>query len=269
MGRSDRPIAFPPDPDTPHALAGPTRFEMKTSLASPSVAVILALALAGPAHSDSHYGYDEHDHHGGHHHSSSTEKAVAGVVVGALAVAAVKAAKEHDKKHSPKGHPAHPHPQVPPMRPDYTGQDSTVIVRIRADDGRVVPVYLQRTPSGYVGPRGEYYASLPSEEVLMNLYGGWERPLPDRQPPLQVSVEQGRVRVLQGSRTLCVVRPSMPNVENFRLVNNNQQLAVKSRGNHGPAAVELFNVSDGSLSDKVLAFAIKNGKPAWARGMED
>jgi hypothetical protein len=33
--------------------------------------------------------------------------------------------------------------------------------------------------------------------------------------------------------------------------------------------VELFDIKTGALRDKVLAFAIKNGQPAWARGMQD
>ena len=33
--------------------------------------------------------------------------------------------------------------------------------------------------------------------------------------------------------------------------------------------VELFDVRTGTLRDKVLAFAIQNGQPEWARGMQD
>jgi hypothetical protein len=61
----------------------------------------------------------------------------------------------------------------------------------------------------------------------------------------------------------------MPNVEQFRLTNHDQQLVVKSRGGHGPSSVELFNLSNGSLDDKVLGYAIRNGQPKWAKGMQD
>ena len=35
------------------------------------------------------------------------------------------------------------------------------------------------------------------------------------------------------------------------------------------ATVELFDVRTGTLRDKVLAFAIENGQPEWARGMQE
>ena len=33
------------------------------------------------------------------------------------------------------------------------------------------------------------------------------------------------------------------------------EIVVKSRGNHGPAAVELFDTRTGILKDKIMAFA--------------
>ncbi|MGB9275031.1 MAG: hypothetical protein WCC08_07340 [Terrimicrobiaceae bacterium] len=39
---------------------------------------------------------------------------------------------------------------------------------------------------------------------------------------------------------------------------------MRSRGNHGPAQLELFDVQTGTLRDKVMAFAVEGGKPAWA-----
>ncbi len=84
-----------------------------------------------------------------------------------------------------------------------------------------------------------------------------------------VSIEQGRVRVMRGGKTLCSLVPAMTVVERYELVNNTQQIIIKSRGNHGPATVELFNLSDGTLADQVLAYAINNSQPAWARGWEE
>jgi hypothetical protein len=86
---------------------------------------------------------------------------------------------------------------------------------------------------------------------------------------VQVQVEQSQVRLLRNGKTIAVCRTQLPEIEKWKLINGNRQIVVKSRGRHGPAAVELFNVVDGSLADKVMAFAIINGKPEWARGFEE
>lgn len=242
---------------------------MKIISHHPFLITVLTIASLATSRADQYYGYDERDYHGGEHHMSSTEKVIAGAAVAALAVAAAK-----DSQRRQNAEPQYYRGEAPPP-PDYRGQDHVVVVRIRNADGACIPVYLHRTPSGYVGPRGEYYPSMPSAEALGRMYGGWdERPQsrPSGQPrpsAPKASVEQGRVRILRDGRTVATVRPAMPNVERYKFTNSNQQIIIKSRGNHGPATVELFNISDGSLADKVLAFAIKGGKPSWARGWED
>jgi hypothetical protein len=56
-------------------------------------------------------------------------------------------------------------------------------------------------------------------------------------------------------------------VEETRFINEQQQIVVKTRGNHGPATVQLFNARTGKEEGRVMAFEIKKGKPAWAAGM--
>lgn len=195
-------------------------------------------------------------------HMTATEVAVAGALVGAFASA-----------HS--GHP-YPSPPPPPRIVYFT------------DSRGAVPVYL--TPlgnGGYTGPRGEFYDHLPGGNELARVYGRFDPPPPqswDRsnagpdynQPPpppppaaLKVRVEQGQVRLLRDGRTVAVCRTAMPMIEKWSFINDGRQIVVKSRGNHGPASVELFNAVDGSLSDKVLAFAIRKSNVRWARGFED
>lgn len=83
-------------------------------------------------------------------------------------------------------------------------------------------------------------------------------------------VEQGQVRVLEAGETVSVLKTASPNIEVARFTGPGQEeMVVKSRGNHGPATVELFDTRTGQLKDKVLAFAIQNGQPSWAAGMED
>jgi hypothetical protein len=84
-----------------------------------------------------------------------------------------------------------------------------------------------------------------------------------------VSVEQSRVRVVRAGKTLCRLQPAMAVVERYELVNHAQQIIIKSRGKHGPATVELFNLSDGSRVDQVLAYAIRKDRPAWASGWQE
>lgn len=82
-------------------------------------------------------------------------------------------------------------------------------------------------------------------------------------------VGQGQVTIMRGGRVVSTLRTAAPNVEEHHFRSGQEQMVVKSRGNHGPATVELFDVRTGTLRDKVLAFAIENGQPKWARGMQD
>ena len=86
---------------------------------------------------------------------------------------------------------------------------------------------------------------------------------------MTASVGQGQVQVMQNGRVVSTLRTAAPNVESHHFTSGQSQMVVKSRGNHGPATVELFDTRTGVLRDKVLAYAIQNGQPSWARGMQD
>lgn len=86
---------------------------------------------------------------------------------------------------------------------------------------------------------------------------------------MTASVGQGQVQILQNGQVVSTLRTASPNVESHHFTSGQSQMVVKSRGNHGPATVELFDTKTGTLRDKVLAFAIENGQPSWARGMQD
>ena len=87
--------------------------------------------------------------------------------------------------------------------------------------------------------------------------------------PMTASVGQSQVQVMQNGQVVSTLRTASPNVESHHFTSGQSQMVVKSRGNHGPATVELFDTKTGVLRDKILAFAIENGQPAWARGMQD
>ena len=48
---------------------------------------------------------------------------------------------------------------------------STVMVKVTNSNGSVIQVPLRKQGVGYVGPRGEYYDKLPTEEQLKPIYG--------------------------------------------------------------------------------------------------
>jgi hypothetical protein len=79
---------------------------------------------------------------------------------------------------------------------------------------------------------------------------------------LVAAVGQSTVTVKNGNAILCTVKSGLPNVEAYRFIDD-KFIAVKSRGNHGPALVELFEVQTGILRDKVMAFAVQNDQD-WA-----
>ena len=48
---------------------------------------------------------------------------------------------------------------------------NTVTVHVTNSNGSIIPVRLQKSGVGFIGPRGEYYSSLPSSEQLRPIYG--------------------------------------------------------------------------------------------------
>ena len=85
--------------------------------------------------------------------------------------------------------------------------------------------------------------------------------------PYRASVGQGSVTILEGPRRVSTCYTASPNVENSRFINEQQQIVVKSRGNHGPATVQLFDTSTGRQQGRVMAYEVRGGYPSWAAGM--
>jgi len=85
--------------------------------------------------------------------------------------------------------------------------------------------------------------------------------------PLTASRSSGQVVIMEGSQKVATCSTASPNVEETRFINEQEQIVVKSRGNHGPATVQLFNSRTGAQEAKVMAYDIRGGQPAWASGM--
>lgn len=227
---------------------------MKTSNRSVSGILSIAMAIAPMAQA---LARDKHDDEHHDHHVSTTEAAVAGIAIGALALLAAQGQKSDAAPAQSSGR-----------------RDQTTFY---AHDGRggIVPVYMTRLGNGaFIGPRGEYYASAPSQDQLERVYGSY-RPASERErqaaadDKLKVDVGQGQVRLTRGGATIAVLRTAMANVEKWKLIDDDKSIVVKSRGNHGPATVERFDTRTGVLKDKILSFAIEDGRPSWAKGMQD
>ncbi|MHC4085905.1 MAG: glycine zipper domain-containing protein [Planctomycetota bacterium] len=56
-------------------------------------------------------------------------------------------------------------------RADLHQEMNTVMVKVTNSNGSVVQVPLRKQGIGYVGTRGEYYATLPTEDQLRPVYG--------------------------------------------------------------------------------------------------
>jgi hypothetical protein len=92
-------------------------------------------------------------------------------------------------------------------------------------------------------------------------------PAPSYGQPLTAEKSFGEVVIREGSRVVTSIRTAAPNVEQTRWASEQEQIVVKSRGNHGPATVQLFNSRTGRELGRVMAFDIRGGQPAWAAGM--
>jgi hypothetical protein len=80
---------------------------------------------------------------------------------------------------------------------------------------------------------------------------------------------QGQVTIMEGNRTVSTISTASPNIEQTRWYQEQEQIVVKSRGNHGPATVQLFNSRTGRQLGTVKAYELTEGGPTWAAGMAD
>lgn len=103
--------------------------------------------------------------------------------------------------------------------------------------------------------------------AIENAQGGAKPSQPYYGQPLTATAGMGSVTIREGARTVAVCYTASPNVEETRFINEQEQIVVKSRGNHGPATVQLFNSRTGAQQGRVMAYEVRGGFPAWAAGM--
>jgi hypothetical protein len=107
--------------------------------------------------------------------------------------------------------------------------------------------------------------------VAFLLLSGCMTPPPPRPPGvIQVRLQRDGFQLLRNGEVISVVRPKLPNVEKWKLVQDDTAIVIKSRSDpYGPAAIELFDVDTGELKESVMTYGIAAGRPHWARGFED
>ncbi len=82
-----------------------------------------------------------------------------GAAIGAGLFAVGELLQQGDKLHREKKH----------THKEQRSED--VVVEIRNDNGSITPVKLRKKDGSYIGPKGERYEQLPTEEQLKPLYG--------------------------------------------------------------------------------------------------
>ncbi len=80
-----------------------------------------------------------------------------GAAVGAVVLGVGQLLHELDQVHQEKEH--------------KRKEKEQVVVEIHNDNGSITPVKLKKEGSGYIGPKGERYEELPTEEQLKPIYG--------------------------------------------------------------------------------------------------
>jgi hypothetical protein len=98
----------------------------------------------------------------------------AGMLIGG-AVGAVTGAAVGSQIQKPEAPPAvvvaQPAPVVMALPPAEVITQDSIIVNLPNNDGTYTVVVLKRSGNGYVGPQGEFYTQLPSNDQLKIMYG--------------------------------------------------------------------------------------------------
>lgn len=75
------------------------------------------------------------------------------------------------------------------------------------------------------------------------------------------------MRAARSTRQVSTCKTTSLIVEETRFITEQQQIVVKSRRNHGPATVQLFDTRTGNEQGRAMAYEVKNRQPSWASGM--
>ena len=82
-----------------------------------------------------------------------------GAAIGAGLFVVGELLRQSDKMHKEK------------KREQKVSRPSSIVVEIHNDNGSITPVKLRKKDGSYIGPKGERYDQLPTEEQLKPIYG--------------------------------------------------------------------------------------------------
>ncbi len=100
-----------------------------------------------------------------------SDEAGAGVAIGASVFALGEILSQSDKL-SNKGSNQQPTTGTASVGPSKSENiKETYIIEIHNDNGSITPIEIRKDGDRYVGPTGEHYDSLPTEEQLKPFYG--------------------------------------------------------------------------------------------------
>ncbi len=95
----------------------------------------------------------------------------AGVAIGASVFALGEILDQSDKLSKNYSGPRQTTAKVSRRLPVHENIKETYIIEIHNDNGSITPVEIRKDGSRYIGPTGEHYDSLPTEEQLKPFYG--------------------------------------------------------------------------------------------------
>ncbi len=75
---------------------------------------------------------------------------------------------------------------------------------------------------------------------------------------------QGGLIISKGKKDVATIHTAAPVLEEWGFANGGNSIVTKSRASHGPATLELWDCATGTMSDKIMAFAVKDRQPSWA-----
>lgn len=130
--------------------ASPTYQENQSTFNQAAVGAALGAVAGGIIGNNSHGAF------------GNGEGAVAGAAIGALLGGSM--GRQQDRANVQQQ-------QVNAQIGAATELASTVVINVQNSNGSYTPVTLRRAGNQYVGPRGEYYSTLPTEAQLKVAYG--------------------------------------------------------------------------------------------------
>jgi hypothetical protein len=145
---------------------------------------------------------------------------------------------------------------------DCDSRDTHGNVRLTYSDGKTVQV---TTAGNAEGVRGEAGPKISPDRRTV----GWLEGVHTKANTSYIAFYTTRLVLYRDGHVLRTVQGQRFVVEKWFFRNNGRQIALKSRGTHGPAWDELHGTATGRLIAKVYGPTLNRKSPEWARRLGD